>query len=1288
MKIIACLLTFFLITLIKDQDLSSIKNGKIDNDLKIYQSENSIRIIYKPLPIKKETTSKKEIIYKIKNADLEYEEGKRILPVKKLTIGLPLSRKFTLNYKLKDARSIFSSLPSFYENKKPRNYIENNEVVSMKYSGKWRGINTAILEIHPLIVKKNKLLEYDEIEIEIRFPANSYHKLIQIDEDSILKKGIINYSQCIGWYKNVHHKAPEDPFKKASEWLEICIRDTNFTENSYLPLQNYGTGLYEITYDDLEKAGINPSTLDPAKIQLFDGGHQELIEKPDSIKPVFEEMPIYIDDGNDGKFDKSDKIIFYGITNRGFELDLNNQFSYFCNKYSWEHNYFLAIGGNEGKRVSYTDANLEGNEENYDNDYLSVNHLEKNLYLGDSQFHTSDYYSWKNFVKSGSENEIIRFKLGATKSDADLLLVFYAKTLYDHHVKIVLNNEEILDTTWRGGPGNSFLYAKAKNLKDDNLMEIIVVRDRDPNDVLLFDWFKIVFYRSLDFQDSQKDIYLLPSPDKDYKVMLKNINSEQPFIWETTNYKSLKMLRNGTYDKAKKEYSFRLPENVLGKQRFCVSDKTQLKKPFSIKKYQPDYLRSLTEGAKYYIITPQSFVYYLEPICSYHNETGLKTALIPVEKIYSEIGYGRNGDPTAIRDFLKYAFENYSTKPRYALLVGNGNYDFKNYLGNNDVQYIPPFIDSINHESVEEYFAIFYTNEYAHHLDVSIGRIPVKNINDLKSWVKKSLSFQKDKSRYFGKWRNRALLVADDFDTAEDDTEVSHTRSTEEIYQNYIPHSQLSQKLYMIEYQRIDRYKPEATEDFIYHLNNGCNLFLYFGHGGFNSIAHERLFRIDDISRLNNIHKLPFWLCASCDVADFDNPTYDSLGELTVLKNDGATIATFAASRPTSPLSNDFLFKSIIEYLYEPDTRIGDAISLGKEKASNRANNHRYCLFGDPAQIFTFQKLSFNMVLHPANTIKEKHLSKVNGEAPFNNGMLFITIFDSLREQTEYTFDRSDSLKYLKQPSRIYSGSCEIKNGKFEIEFYSPSDLTKGNKGQVYAYAYNNKYEAIGYIADVIIKESQESSSDTTPPTVKFYYNNQEMYDYIPIAERFTLEIRAEDEHGINMTGKNGQQIVLTIDNDEKRKIDISRYFEYDTGSYRKGRLFYPCYLSSGKHNLKVRASDNFGNTEITSINVNVQEEGFKLKDLLAYPNPMKRYTYLTWLQTKSGNTTIELRTVKGRLIKTISIRGNEGYNQVYWDGKDNEGDSISNGIYFFKVSAIDSYGNKVASIGKLLVVR
>jgi len=46
----------------------------------------------------------------------------------------------------------------------------------------------------------------------------------------------------------------------------------------------------------------------------------------------------------------------------------------------------------------------------------------------------------------------------------------------------------------------------------------------------------------------------------------------------------------------------------------------------------------------------------------------------------------------------------------------------------------------------------------------------------------------------------------------------------------------------------------------------------------------------------------------------------------------------------------------------------------------------------------------------------------------------------------------------------------------------------------------------------------------------------------------------------------------------------------------------------------------------------------------------------------------VKIYSVAGRLVKELNVPANVGYNTIYWDGKDNDGDYMANGTYLYKL--------------------
>jgi flagellar hook assembly protein FlgD len=95
------------------------------------------------------------------------------------------------------------------------------------------------------------------------------------------------------------------------------------------------------------------------------------------------------------------------------------------------------------------------------------------------------------------------------------------------------------------------------------------------------------------------------------------------------------------------------------------------------------------------------------------------------------------------------------------------------------------------------------------------------------------------------------------------------------------------------------------------------------------------------------------------------------------------------------------------------------------------------------------------------------------------------------------------------------------------------------------------------------------------------------------------------------------------------------------------------------------------------------------LKNVFNYPNPFASETHFTFILTDyADEVKIKIYTITGRLIQDIQVPPqSSAYYRVYWNGRDHDGDTIANGIYFYKVIA-KSNGSATEVIQKLARVR
>lgn len=84
-------------------------------------------------------------------------------------------------------------------------------------------------------------------------------------------------------------------------------------------------------------------------------------------------------------------------------------------------------------------------------------------------------------------------------------------------------------------------------------------------------------------------------------------------------------------------------------------------------------------------------------------------------------------------------------------------------------------------------------------------------------------------------------------------------------------------------------------------------------------------------------------------------------------------------------------------------------------------------------------------------------------------------------------------------------------------------------------------------------------------------------------------------------------------------------------------------------------------------------------------PNPTKDYAPITYTTPRSGRVSLKVYDAAGRLIRILVNRTNEpaGTKTVYWDGKDDNHQSLANGVYFLNLKFEDSIATR-----KLILMR
>lgn len=150
--------------------------------------------------------------------------------------------------------------------------------------------------------------------------------------------------------------------------------------------------------------------------------------------------------------------------------------------------------------------------------------------------------------------------------------------------------------------------------------------------------------------------------------------------------------------------------------------------------------------------------------------------------------------------------------------------------------------------------------------------------------------------------------------------------------------------------------------------------------------------------------------------------------------------------------------------------------------------------------------------------------------------------------------------------------------------------------------------------------------------------------------------------------------------------------FSYDTIE-RKINLSYDAQFQVGENNLRIFIKDVYGRLS----NQPILERFFKvtqdveLLNVYNYPNPFENGTHFTFFVTQiPDEVIIKIYTISGRMIKELKVPQSSltiNFNKVYWDGKDEDGDLLANGVYLYKI--IMKKGTKTqTNIQKLAILK
>ena len=1105
------------------------------------------------------------------------------------------------------------------------------------------------------------------------------------------------------------------------------------------------TGVFRLSRSFLNNIGVNTNA-DPRTIKIYGNGGRmlPLINfENDQFDPV--ENAIKFVGEEDGVFNSNDYILFYAEGPTGFSEESNTN----NNIYTDKTYYYVNVSSGFGKRIQAYQEPLADPDVTIDT-FHEVKFREKDEFnfakLGRRWF--GDRFDFEN-------TKVFEFEFPkiVTTEPINLKVHAAAAGAVVTTMEVKLNNQFITNF--------SFDAIDSPNLGDDNFfegpvsgvsqnieIELTYNNGGNPASLGFLDYISIEAVSNLTHDGNQ---FVFTNNDVAQQsgvgqYVLTNA-SDVSEVWEVTDKYNISSIVNSNSDNV---LNFK---SQLGESKtFVALDPSDYYEPSrdsnttvanqNIKGTILKDAQGQFQNLDYLIIARSDMLAQAERLAQINRDkNNLVVKVLTLQSIYSEFNNG-NADIVAIRNLVKYIYDNADSdenRLKYLCLFGDGSYDYKDRLSNN-TNVIPSW-HSLNSFSLsgsivaDDFYGMLDENEgtmaNSDKLDVAIGRILADTPQRAKELVDKIEGYYALES--YGSWRNNFMIIADDIDESWEailqntSNDFGNEVAIEKPFVNVI-------KIFSDAFQQQStaggqRY-PDVNKAIFDELEVGALVVNYFGHGGEDGLARERIWDKINAQEVNNVCKLPCFVTVTCEYTKFDDPNRPTAGEFTFWNKSGGAINLITTTRQIF-VSVGVAFNIVLqEYLFAYGSNdyptIAEALRLTKTDPNISGIGQRRLVFfiGDPAMKLAFPEP--NIVLTKVNDIPvsegtsplealgyakiEGHVTDEMGNILTNyNGTLTATIYDKEIDRTTLGNNGVTEggelilLEFKTLGEKIFRGQATIENGNFSFDFIVPRDIgIPVGRGRVSFYAQSTTPLQNQSGANTSIQIggiNEDAPEDNIGPLVSLFMNDESFISGGITNTQPTLLAKLSDDNGINTASGIGHDIIAILDGDETNPFKLNDYYLADVDDYQKGTVTYPLRdLEPGLHTLTLKAWDVYNNSTISEIQFVVFDEKEKLvvKNVLNYPNPFIDYTEF-WFNHNSSNSldvSVQIFTVSGKLVRTLNGQTADSSKitsslskDIVWDGRDDFGDKIGKGVYVYKLTVHSKQLNKTVEKFQKLVI-
>ncbi|WP_449371702.1 putative type IX secretion system sortase PorU2 [Arachidicoccus ginsenosidivorans] len=751
---------------------------------------------------------------------------------------------------------------------------------------------------------------------------------------------------------------------------------------TYYKFRILNDGLYRVTGSTLTTIGLNGATGN--NLQLWHNGVQ---------------VPIYVN--TTGTLGSSDYIEFWGEHNDGsVDAELFKNASDQLNKArSFEGDsatYFLTINATTSQNLRYSKAknDVAGQGSSLSPEpyfyYTTQKDLGTTFNRGPASAYGSDYVYMSDY-KGKCFGTIIKGAKSTSASFTNLYGYSGATGIISAGVAGASTLGSNRSVTVKGGDGVNNIASlgnfEAKVVAvggaqiGSSYTVTVTNGSSNANDQVNVSFVSLYYPRSFNFGGASSFAFNLSASSKARLLNITNFSAggSTPVLYDITHGQRYEAVVSGS------TYQFVLPamdSSHLALVGQSASSYTSIGSNEIAVRNFPNLSSSDQQGN--YLIISNKALYgsgdYVAQYAAYRKSAtggGYNVHIYNIDDLEDMFAFGVHSSPLSIKNFLRYARNTFSTKPKFVFLIGRG-LTFDNMQGanaSNPEYQAQNLVPTFGWPASDVMLAADNSQPIA---ATPIGRLSAVKPEEIKNYLDKVKVYEAaqqsdDHTIENNSWKKNVVFISGGINSSEENLFGSYLGN----YQTILKDSLYGANEFRLRKVTADQVSDGSEISLKNLFASGLGLISYFGHGASTTIAYAEL---NDPSVFNNNNKYPLLFTSGCDVGDCFSymagrtTTINNITERYLFTKDKGSVGFVAETYlgVTSFLQyyNLVLYKNISTTRYGmPITESLQAsqaamITSDRLKVSDTVTNYAHAeqtnFFGDPSiSLYNFPKPDF-----------------------------------------------------------------------------------------------------------------------------------------------------------------------------------------------------------------------------------------------------------------------------------------------------------------------------------------